>query len=293
MAGPNLYDLFFAEDGTTQAQALAEALRRRRGEGELVALTGSRKLAPFAQTQLRAAEQGDQQLAAAGQEAGGNRLRKALQASQQQFQGAEGAKDRALRRSLAEMEQRGANARAGAGMRANALERAVERLGKDMEGQAQLDADLQFLEGVVSGTGDIPGAGILDSRLPGVLQSGADVDVRQAASRLAAALLHEQSGAAVTPSEAERFMAGRGLGPGATEEQFRKGVAALAKELRTTRQAKQAKYPEVVRKAYTDQGGKLAADQPASAATGTPEIAVTPDGKRYRRQPDGSYLPEG
>jgi hypothetical protein len=55
------------------------------------------------------------------------------------------------------------------------------------------------------------------------------------------------SGAAVTPQEAERFMEGRGIGKGATEAQFRSGITALASELRSIMQAKQAKYrPEVV-----------------------------------------------
>jgi hypothetical protein len=187
-------------------------------------------------------------------------------------------------------EARLAGMRRGAGL-GGAREADVQKLGKDTEGLAQVQNDLALLEKTISGTGDIPGAGVWDSKKPAFMQSGDDINIRQAAVRVAARLLHEQSGASVTPSEAERFMEGRGLGPGATEDQFRAGIQALASELRAALRAKAAKYrPEVVQ-TLQRRGGVVDLGAPPPAA-GAPETR-TVGGKRYERDADGQWYEVG
>lgn len=125
-----------------------------------------------------------------------------------------------------------------------ASEKDVQKLGKDTEGLARIKADVQLLEKLATsaeGT-DIPGAGVLDTRKPAFMQSQDDTDSYQATLRVAAELLHQQSGAAVTPSEAERFVESRGMGKGTTEQQFRTGAKALVRDLRAELAAKEAKY---------------------------------------------------
>lgn len=148
-------------------------------------------------------------------------------------------------------------------------EKDVQKLGKDTEGLARIKADVQLLEKLATSAAgaDIPGAGVYDTRKPAFMQSQSDTDAYQATLRVAAELLHQQSGAAVTPSEAERFLESRGMGKGTTEQQFRSGAKALVRDLRAELAAKEAKYrPEVV-KTLHQRGGVT--DLP-SGATATP-----------------------
>lgn len=165
-------------------------------------------------------------------------------------------------------------------------ERDLQRLGKDTEDMAALAPDMQRLLDAAGQEGDIAGAGILGSRAPGFMLDQEGIQNRQAAMRVASALLKEVSGAAVTPQEAERFMQGRGLGPGATEAQFRAGARALASELAGRLRAKQGKYrPELVG-TLRSRGGFTADQLPdAGAAPGGAADKVeviAPDGRRMR-----------
>lgn len=172
------------------------------------------------------------------------------------------------------------------GVQANRLEGDVQKLGKDTESLGTIANDVALLEGYANkpaGT-DIPGAGMVDSLRPDWVQSDEGLKVQQAALRVAAELLHQQSGAAVSPSEAARFMGGRGLGAGATESAWRQGVQALAGELRQSLASKQAKYrPEVVQ-TLQQRGGLPSLGGGASVV----EERVAPDGRRLQKMSDGS-----
>lgn len=144
----------------------------------------------------------------------------------------------------------------------------VQKLGKDTEGLARIKADVQMLEQLANlpaGT-DIPGAGVLDTRKPGFMQSQQDTDAYQATLRVAAELLHQQSGASVTPQEAERFLESRGMGKGTTEQQFRAGAKALVRDLRAEVAAKTAKYSPATRREATTRGVIMGLEPGAPAA---------------------------
>lgn len=153
----------------------------------------------------------------------------------------------------------------GKGGAGGAREADVQKLGKDTEGLAKIKADVALLERLAGASGDIPGAGVWDTRKPGFLQSPADTDAYQATLRVAAELLHQQSGASVTPQEAERFLESRGMGKGTTEQQFRAGAKALVRDLRAELAAKVAKYPDAARSEATRRG--VIMDLPAGAPT--------------------------
>lgn len=126
MAEPNPYELFLEPDAREQARVMADLLRGRRRSGNLALLTGDRVLAPYGAAQLQRAEAGERSLGAAGQESAGARLRTALQTSQQQFQGQEGARDRGLRRALADLEMGAQKERADAAAKLAAQKQGME-----------------------------------------------------------------------------------------------------------------------------------------------------------------------
>lgn len=176
-------------------------------------------------------------------------------------------------------------------------ERDLQKLGKDTEEMAALAPDMQRLLNAAGQKGDIAGAGILGSRAPGFLLDQEGIQNRQAAMRVASALLREVSGAAVTPQEAQRFMEGRGLGPGATEAQFRSGARSLANELAARLRAKQGKYrPELVN-VLRSRGGFTADQLPAAkdaatVQTGRIRVRDTKTG-RTGWASEGEKLPPG
>lgn len=210
--------------------------------------------------------------------------------------------DRQLRRDElndAKEARAAAKATADAAKADVALERDVQKLGKDTEGTAQLVQDVKYLESLAENPGEIPGFGLWDSIKPGVAQEPGDIEARQAAMRVAAELLHQISGAAVTPSEAERFMEGRGIGPGYTEAQAKAGIRGLVRDLRAKLSAQVAKYrPEVVERLRA-RGGVLpeALDGKAAPRSAVPTSQGAPlqSGEVEIRDPeDGEvrYVPE-
>lgn len=148
------------------------------------------------------------------------------------------------------------------------LESDVQKAGKDLEPNAQMKADLETVIGAAKES-DIPGVGVIAGRLPDWLLSAEGVQTRQAAQRLMNGILRATSGAAVTPSEAERQLAARGMGPGATEQSFRLGLQALAKEAQSAMARTQAKYRPEVLGELEARGGVLARDMPTYQAGGT------------------------
>lgn len=195
------------------------------------------------------------------------------------------------RQGLALAREKMARKAAGAG---GASEKDVQKLGKDTEGLARIKADVQLLEKLASSpTGtDIPGAGVIDTRKPAFMQSQDDTDAYQATLRVAAELLHQQSGAAVTPSEAERFLESRGMGKGTTEQQFRTGAKALVRDLRAELAAKSAKYRPDVVETLRKRGGVTDLN-PSGPTTVPPAQTRTVGGKRYEQDASGQWFEVG
>lgn len=98
----DVYSLFTDEDPAARAQAMAEALRRKRGLGTLGLLSGDRVLTRVGQGLLGEADTGDQTLRAAGQERLGQRFREALEKQRQAFQAEQGRLDRSSRLAAAQ-----------------------------------------------------------------------------------------------------------------------------------------------------------------------------------------------
>src|SRR5690606_21168165 len=153
------------------------------------------------------------------------------------------------------------------------LERDVQRARKDTQDVATLDRDLRTALSLIEKhkDGDLPGAGKWDSIKPDWLQSDDDTAMRQAAQRIANALLRELSGAAVTPQEAQRFMESRGMGEGATEARFKAGLTATAKELVERLRAREGKYRPEVLQELRARGGFTADQLPQVDGAGVVE----------------------
>jgi hypothetical protein len=140
------------------------------------------------------------------------------------------------------------------------LERAAEKVGKDLEPVAGMVRDLGTLEAYANES-DQPGFGVLAGHLPGFMTSDQGVALRQAAGRLMIALLYATSGKAVSEQEAVRQLRARGLGPTSTPAEFKAGVGNLGAEVRDLYQRTKAKHrPEAV-KLYEDRGGFVWPDE--------------------------------
>lgn len=128
-ADADIYSLFMGGPAAgPQAQAMAEALRRRRetaglqrNAGNAALITGDRVLSAFGNAQLQQAGQGLQDagqgegmLAQAGGQQAGRQLQEALAQRQQEFQAGEGRLNRGLQRELEGMRGARENERAKA-----------------------------------------------------------------------------------------------------------------------------------------------------------------------------------
>ena len=93
------------------------------------------------------------------------------------------------------------------------------------------DAVQQAIDAVPA-QGDIPGVGRFDSlRGEGLFQSEEGRRVRTLASNAIRRYLRLESGAAISDQEMASEMELRGMGPGATEQQFRDGLRDLQRDL--------------------------------------------------------------
>lgn len=182
------------------------------------------------------------------------------------------------------------------------VEADVQKLGKDLEDTAVLNADAETLLAAASQE-DIPGVGPVEGFLPNLLTSEEGVKTRQAAGRLMAAILKKQSGQAVSESEVERNLKARGLGDRATQVEYRTGLRALVKELGDTFKRTEAKYRPEVTARFRERGGTTSAEtapllERAEALGGGPSriksdeefdalpsgaVFVGPDGKKRKK----------
>jgi hypothetical protein len=151
------------------------------------------------------------------------------------------------------------------------LDKQIETLSKRLEGAPALKQDLATLN-QFAGQEDIPGVGSAEGRLPDFaagLFNGADATrVRQAARGLYSNILKEQSGSTVSEQELKRKLEELGMGPGATEENFRLGLARLTEMAHATLRAKEAgARPEAVEEA-SRRGLTTSRDLPKGQAGG-------------------------
>lgn len=174
---------------------------------------------------------------------------------EQAFQRGENAKNRAARRSGGPSTAQSAAAEAR-------LERDVQNAGSDLEGAGTLKGDLAYLDQQAA-KDDIPGVGRWDSKKTGLLSvfaSDDDTRTLQTMRGVVGRLLKERSGTAASDSEVERVMTELGMGPNATEQEFRVGLKRLRGDVGSALTNKQARYrPEVI-DTYRSRGGVTASD---------------------------------
>jgi hypothetical protein len=195
----------------------------------------------------------------------------AQRADEQGFRASEAEKDRALQRELAR--NRGGVGGGGgraAAMAANVLERDVQKAGEDLEGAGILKGDLDYLDQQAA-LEDVPGVGKWDSLKTGLLSvfaSDDDTRTLQTKRGVVGRLLKERSGTAASDAEVERVMTELGMGPSASEQEFRVGLKRLRNDVGRALATKQARYrPEVV-ETYRQRGGTLASDIAATPTAG-------------------------
>lgn len=153
--------------------------------------------------------------------------------------------------------------------------------------------------------GDIPGFGRIEGRLPDEAISADGRELRQAIGQLLSEYRKGQTGAGM--SDAERTEYGRitGLIQTGDEQSVRQGVDALKRAIDERVRATAGAYrPEAV-KAYVERvprvGAVLAPAAPGTQSapapapvvpSGAPAVLMLPDGRRVRRNADGTYSPE-
>lgn len=149
----DIYSLFSgAPDATQQAQALAEALRRRRenaafnrGVGNFAMLTGDRVLSEFGRNQLQQAGQGDADagrmegmLSQAGGQLAGRQLQEALAKRQDAFQAGQAGLQRGLQRELAGITDARERAKMEAAAEAARIKAGADKVKETREGATGL-----------------------------------------------------------------------------------------------------------------------------------------------------------
>lgn len=130
-----------------------------------------------------------------------------------------------------------------------------ERLSKQLEtsGITEIAAPLQKLSAALDEeTGDIPGIGVFDQMVPGKFLSDKGLNIRQQVSNLKNVILKARSGGAVTPQEAERFIAELG---DSTEQGLRNAVVNITDTLANKLSNFEAGVSEDAVNAFEQRGG--------------------------------------
>jgi hypothetical protein len=146
----------------------------------------------------------------------------------------------------------------------------VEKATKDAEGASELSDSLNRLEGALKG-GDLPGVGRVVGRLASWgIGSDEGIQLRTDLAKLGNIILRARSGAAVTPSEAERAAIETGTQPGASEQQVQIATKTAVDVMRRAERNLRAKYPGRTWETIQEAGGW------APGATGAPTSATAP-----------------
>lgn len=291
------------EEAKAKGMALAQALARQKGIGNVGLLSGDKVLSQFGAAQLQDAQKQGGQLSEAGQTRYQGGLQQAL-AKMRLAQ--EMAQERARnsewdRRNEITSAQEMDRARILAGQKAaekadsdeqkrgEKLEKGVGELSKAMEGASGMRTDIGTLVNAAQQE-DVPGVGPLDQLVPTKLAKDDAVKTEQAALRVLAAILKQQSGISVNEAELKRAMKARGLS-GDDERAFRLGVESMLGDLRQGMGQKQIAQPAEVVEEYRRRGGVTVEDLPtySPSGAGTP-TATAP---HVKTAADYAALPTG
>lgn len=296
------YAGLFDDEPTAEerARVLALALGGRENLG-MLAVGGQNDLlkAPGAAL-LRSVDEGRGVLASASQARAGARLRRGLEREQQTFQAGEAEKGRAfqarqgaLNRALSREKADAAahkpphGAAVSESIEHQETEKDVENYGKRTEGSASVLNDLRALEAAAAQP-DIPGVSkgyrFVPDVMEGLLLDEDELSTRQAARGMVGNLLKMRSGTAASDAEVARVMAELGMGPNASEEEFRVGLKRLTQNYRDeVGQKFRTMRPEAQRRAR--ERGLLTAEDFAAAppAEGAPGAQAQPR-QEVRRQ---------
>lgn len=221
------------------------------------------------------------------------------------------ADDRALRwaslkeqrASRASMEEARAQERKDAAaaketqMRERQDEKDMAELGKRTDKLAQTKADVETVNRLLAQGGDIPGAGVWDSVkmtnafTRALFASQEDVESWQASQRMAANYLNTMTGQSFTPLEAERTLARYGVAPGATEQEWRAGMTAFIRDVKSGLVQKEAPFSHVVPE-FRSRGGVTAQDipEPAQQAPRPTGRVKRVGGRVYMEMSDGTAV---
>ncbi len=196
--------------------------------------------------------------------------------SKRKWEGGEHAKDRISRERAAKL---------GAGAKADeSLNRDVEGLSKRMENVPAMKNDINTLTEYAK-QDDIPGVGGYEARAPSWAPgiSDEDVKVRQTVKGLVGAIMKEQSGTAASEGEVNRKLAELGMGPGATEPEFREGLKRLTENARGAMRAKEAGYRPAAVEEARRRGMATSADLPSGGGGLSPDKKARLEELRRKR----------
>jgi hypothetical protein len=158
----------------------------------------------------------------------------------------------------------------------------VMALSKRIEGNPMLLNDLGTLQKFASEK-SIPGVGLVAGSVPNALMGDDALRVRQAALGIITTLLREQSGLAVTENEVQRKLQELGMGPRATEKEFRNGVERLTRNVRAHLIGKESGFDDEIVETVRRRGMPLAENL----------SDYTVKGGQRRAQPRPSNMPPG
>jgi hypothetical protein len=139
-------------------------------------------------------------------------------------------------------------------------QREALELSKRLENMPSIANDLGVLTQYAKAP-DVPGVGATGA-VPGKMLTEEGVRVRQAVRGVVGTLLKEQSGAAVQEAEITRKLEELGMGPYASDREFRLGLQRLLTNTDAAMRAKEAgASPEAVKR-FRSRGGTTATDLP-------------------------------
>lgn len=232
--------------------------------------------------------------------------REARDAAQRKFQAEQNALSRASQERAAALS---AGQRNAATTEAQTKEFGEEILKTGAPGfYERYDAATRILD---RNKGDLPGFGRLEGRLPDDLISEEGRTLRQSIGQLLSEYRKGQTGAGMSDSERVEYGRITGLLQTGDEQSVRQGVEALKRAIDAKVRATAGGFrPEAV-KTYAERvprvGAALALPKDASgqptletappataplAPSGAPAVLMLPDGRRVRRNADGTYSPE-